>query len=970
MRLYRFALLVFFVGSSMHGLAKPCSAQSFDYPENSKTLFNRWSDKMPTAAPHVPVAPQTISSNGKQQGRSLLKKLLAGPKLSDAGIVQKIKGYDSKKSYLFGGSYAAQSQQPNQRTTYLERRDPNAIERSILEVDGIPRSTARYDLSPSQPSIDFSRQSANLSSNLQSAVAKQSGTTQRMVEQHQARVAKVPQPPARMSAPSPGSFDSEFSKAYQYLNGTQGKTAADNSVRVAALPNGSGNPITEARGKNRFNSGSAQGFDVIPKSLDERELELPPLAPADNTAPEFSSPRFDELPPNQNPSDFAPPSEMKFDLPAEANRRTAQDLDGLEDFKSSPELKADDVAPGPIELLNSNEPSKSLSSQPEPREPVAPPSRVDVMQGHKSWVPPQTRQLKDTAQFPEVSNDQQSARLYQGDDQVTWWKSLVAQPLNPQNNSQAVDTNGLVLETLRRSPRIKAVSKTPLIRELQVVEADAEFDPVTFLQSQFQDRNDPVGNSLTTGGDDFLRDNIWSAEGGIRRRLRNGADYELSQTLGFQNSNSTFFTPQDQGTATLALNVTQPLLRGRGEYVNQAQILIAQSTGGAAWDTFKSELQQELEGMVSAYWDLYLQRSIYLQKKRNVERGQVMLDRLNGRRELDANAVQIARARSAVLTRKTELANAFRDVRNAETEIRRRIADQNWLASQSIELLPAEMPYAQANDLQLEQVVYTALENRPEIAEAIRRIRIAGVQRDVSSNDLLPELSFLFGTYVSALRGDTGIGNAFQDQFGQVRPGYTVGLEFELPYRNRAARSRLQQRSLQFKRLQNELEDVIQSVIAESQVAARQVSSAFETLTAAEQAVKAAKSDLELNEQRWESFALIEGDIAEGQSPTTVLDQLLDSQERLAQSENVYSQAEQELKVAEITLQRIMGTLLLHQQVDFSRSVTNDSPEIHIHKNDQPAHNSHQYIEANPQIEQATYQHTEMVQPSFDYPAE
>ena len=963
MRLYRFALLVFFVGSSLHGLAKPSIAQSFDYPKNSKTLFSRWTNKAPSTAPYVPAAPAS-STDGVSQGKSFLKKLLTGPKLPDVGIVEKIKGYDSKKTYLFGGSYDSQPPQQNQRTAYLEIRDPNAIERSILEVDGQRRgdaqSFAQPNVIPAKTGSDYSPQSTRLPSNVQSGLSQQKGITQRMVEQ--ARVARLPQTPARLSAPYAGSFDNEFSKAYQYLNGPKGKAATDDSVRVAGLPSGNGDPIETARGTNRFKSGGNQEFDLIPRSLDERELELPPLAPTENIVPDFSSPRFDESAPNENPSDFAPPAEMSFDLPAVANPSSGKELNDLEDFESGPERKVDEVAPGPINATD-------RSYEPEPRMSVEPPARVDVLKARDSWIPPQTRQLPESAQTPAVSFDQQSALSFQ-EDHVTWWKSLVAEPLHPQNNSQAVDTHGLVLETLQSSPRIKAVSKTPLIRELQVVEADAEFDPVSFLQSQFQDRNDPVGNSLTTGGDAFLRDNIWSAEGGIRRRLRNGADFELSQTLGFQNSNSNFFTPQDQGTATLALNVTQPLLRGRGEYVNQAQILIAQSTGGAAWDTFKAELQQELEGIVAAYWDLYLQRSIYLQKKRSVERGQVTLDRLNGRRELDAIPVQIARAKSAVLTRKTELANAFRDVRNAETEIRRRVADRNWMASQSIELLPSEMPFAQSNDLQIEQVVYTALENRPEIAEAIRRIRIAGVQRDVSSNDLLPELSFLFGTYVSALRGDTGIGNAFQDQFGQVKPGYTVGLEFELPYRNRAARSRLQQRSLQFKRLQNELEDVIQNVIAESQVAARQVSSAFETLTAAEQAVVAAKADLDLNEERWESFALVEGDIAEGQSPTTVLDQLLDSQERLAQSENVYSQAEMELKVAEITLQRIMGTLLLHQQVDFSRSVSNDAPEVHIRKNDQPADYSQQYFQGNPPVEQATYQHMEMVQPNFSYSAE
>ena len=108
---------------------------------------------------------------------------------------------------------------------------------------------------------------------------------------------------------------------------------------------------------------------------------------------------------------------------------------------------------------------------------------------------------------------------------------------------------------------------------------------------------------------------------------------------------------------------------------------------------------------------------------------------------------------------------------------------------------------------------------------------------------------------------------------------------------------------MQLKRLQNELEEVIQNVIAESQIALRRTTSAIETLVAAEQAIVAARADLTQNETRWESFALVEGDIAEGVNPTTVLDQLLDSQERLSQSEIVYAQAEQELKVAEVALQ-------------------------------------------------------------------
>jgi outer membrane protein len=519
---------------------------------------------------------------------------------------------------------------------------------------------------------------------------------------------------------------------------------------------------------------------------------------------------------------------------------------------------------------------------------------------------------------------------------LTWWKNQVNQPISVGNQSNPVDTNSLVFEALKNSPRIQAISQNPLIRELQVVEADADFDALSFVRTQFEDRNDPVGNTLTTGGAPFLEDHIWFGEFGLRKKMRTGASVELSERLGFHNSNSSFFVPQDQGTATLALNLSQPLLRGSGRYYNESQILIAQAAGGAAWDTFVNELQDELQEVAQSYWKLYYNRSIYLQKKKNVERGEEILDMLEGRSDLDSLPSQITRARSAVRSRRTDLANARRDVRDAATEIRRRIADRNWLENQQVEMLPVEPATVQPLGIDLQQVVFTALENRNEIKETLKRAKIAGIQERISVNELLPELSLLLGTYVSALQGESAIGQAIVDQFGEVRPGYSVGFEFEFPIKNRAARSRLSQRKLQLTKIRAEVDESIQNVIAESQVALRRVTSALETLEAAHQSIEAARADLDQNYGRWEAFALIEGDIADGQTPTTILDQLLDSQERLTAAELIYAQAELELKTAEIALQRTMGTLLMQRNVSFGKVQDCDQPRMIIEQQEQP----------------------------------
>ena len=982
MRIYRSTLLAVLIGASSIGSSLNLNAQSFGYPENSGSIFSRWADRNQKARTPDMSSSQSPAPQKSSKPFSLQRLIGSENKAGSSNLVQRIKGFDSSKAFSLATPHTSDlpHSQDSAQTSWVQPATSSQAEQSILEVveqqPKIDPTSPRYrlgavepirgiDSGPAVPKVDYSRVAGRPAPPQRAAVPQtqaapnyrtaahpisineaqrknaELSTTramlQRQQQQNQALRRDVNSYQRTATAPpriAKGSFENEFNKAYELI-GNKKSPATSSSTNATAPPAArvaQRNSINAVRATHRathpaISAARDSDFDLLPDDGSEGgALQLPPLDSLNEVEPgEFRQLQLNSRAPNEN-SSFSPPDSMVFEVPATAGsvsklQREPDLLPSLKSATSEATQVAPPVAPPEAPPVHPVDIDKQV-------EKFAPVKTSDT------WAPPviaksPTQHMASESPSAAV---QPVTTVETIQEDVAWWKSRVGQPLHFQNNSQPVDTNGLVFEALRSSPLIKAVSKTPLIRELQVVEADAEFDPVAFLDSQFQDRVDPVGNSLTTGGEPFLEDNIWSAEAGIRRRLRNGANFDISQTLGFQNSNSTFFTPQDQGTATLALNVTQPLLRGRGRYVNQAQILIAQSSGSAAWDTFKIDLQEELEGVVSAYWDLYLQRSIFLQKKRNVERGQVMLDRLMGRKGLDSLPAQIARAKSAVLTRRTELANAFRDVRNAETEIRRRVADKNWQASQSIELLPMEMPFAQSSGLELEQVVYTALENRPEIAEAIRRIRIAGVQRDVSANELLPELNLLLGTYVSSLRGDTGIENAFQDQFGQVTPGYSFGLEYELPYRNRAARSRLQQRNLQFQRLQNELENVIQNVIAESQVATRQVSSAFETLKAAREAVVASRTDLVQNEKRWESFALVEGDIADGQSPTIVLDQLLDSQERLSQAENVFAEAEQGLKIAEVSLQRIMGTLLMHQQVDFSRSVNRDVPSIHINK--------------------------------------
>ncbi|MFN7573995.1 MAG: TolC family protein [Planctomycetota bacterium] len=510
----------------------------------------------------------------------------------------------------------------------------------------------------------------------------------------------------------------------------------------------------------------------------------------------------------------------------------------------------------------------------------------------------------------------------------TWWRVEVANPFCGLPQNEPLDLGALIQLTLRGSPYLQAISQEPLVREEDATIARAGFDPVLFARTLYDDRTDPVGNTLTTGGLPFLKDNIWTGQAGIRRKYFTGGKIEASQLLGFQNSNSRFFVPQDQGTATLAINLQQPLLRGAGQTYNRSQIVIAQLNAGASWDQVSWRIQEELARSVSAYWDLYAKRAIYLQMLRNLQRSEAILKRLEARANFDVQALQLAQARAAVTSRRVQLANALRDVRNAETEIRQIVGDTQLIDSDQIELLTVEPPQEVVEPLELSQTVEVALANRPEIREAMNKLKAAAVRNDVTRNEMLPDLSLLFGTYVKGLKGDSALGQAWEQQFVNSTPGYSAGLQYEFPWWNRAATSRNRQNRLEYVRYQNELERATIAVIAETQKGFRTLNSGIETLDSAQIALDAVLAELKQLEVRWDAFPLVEGDWFEGQTQSLLLDQLLAAQQKVTDQEREVTLAELELKRAQINLRRAMGVVLDYYQVNAETSCIDDLPQI------------------------------------------
>lgn len=495
------------------------------------------------------------------------------------------------------------------------------------------------------------------------------------------------------------------------------------------------------------------------------------------------------------------------------------------------------------------------------------------------------------------------------DGYAPWWQSVMSNRLQAGTSGTPVDLETLIVRTLQSSAQVKVFSDLPFIRQTAIIEAEAAFDWAAFMNTRWDDLSDPVGNILTTGGSPRFRVNQWSNSAGLRRRNTQGGYFEIAQDFGFQNNNSTFFQPNNQGTSRLRLSYTQPLRRGAGEVYNTSLIVLANIDADIAQDEFSRQLQSHLLEVTRAYWSLYLERVALVQKQQLFLRAEQIQEKLVGRQNVDVVGSQLVRVDAAVTARKAELVRAEMAVRNAQERIHALVNDPELANIVNLEIIPTDIPTRNSEQLNVGEILSTALQMRPEVNQALKQIRGACVRLGMSKNEMLPQLDLVLESYTAGLRGNSNIGGAFQDQFSTGEPGYSVGLNYEIPIGNRAARARFQRRRLELRQLQNQFRTTVETLMMETKVAAREVRTADREFKAKYHSMEAASKRLDNIEQRWEALPGVESSIG------LYLDDVLTAQQQLADAEFEFAKSETTYNLALMNLKRATGMLLQHEQV-------------------------------------------------------
>nr|WP_039960859.1 TolC family protein [Rhodopirellula europaea] len=495
------------------------------------------------------------------------------------------------------------------------------------------------------------------------------------------------------------------------------------------------------------------------------------------------------------------------------------------------------------------------------------------------------------------------------DTVAPWWESIAFSGLLQTPEQVSFDLPTVLTDTLETSPRISSVSRRTSIAYEKIVQQNAVFDPTLLLEGGYGRVNDPVGSTLTTGGPDRLIQNSVIASGGFRKLTRRGAVVDLTQELGTLDSNSLFFEPNPQGNSRVSLSITQPLLATSGEVYNTRLVTQASIESRIAWQEMRSEIESHLVDTFQAFWRLYERRCHLVQQRSLIERGEQIARIVDGRADLDSGPLQRIKVQRRLANDRDRQIEIEAELQRLQVRLRTLVGSPEIAAmKQSVELIPLANPDIPKEDIELKDAIVRGLEYRPDIQAATQELASAGLGINVTRNELKPQLDAVFDAYLSGLRGDNRFLQAFGDQFTEG-PGLTATLQYSLPYGRRAARSRVREARYRYQQRSEELRQSLLVARREIETALIQADANFRLRESKAITLQAAIREEEIAMRRWE---LLAGD---GGPTALVLEDLLETQKRRTESEQLFVTAQVSSIISLIELQKAMGTLLMTEGV-------------------------------------------------------
>ena len=479
-----------------------------------------------------------------------------------------------------------------------------------------------------------------------------------------------------------------------------------------------------------------------------------------------------------------------------------------------------------------------------------------------------------------------------------------------------IDLTSAVRKAIEHNLDLRIAKLNPQISELVIEQAEAVFDSAIFAEANYAKRDTPQPPGAIPGLSGDQQSSTRSLTTGIRQDLTTGGRITAQATVARNQQNPSFFGVGRFYDSDVLLQLEQPLLRGFGSEVTEANIELAGIANQADQAALTQSMIELANAVEQTYWQLVAARSTLLVQQRLFDRTVAMRDKLEPRFGFDLLLADLNEVNARVDQRYADVLRAQRNIRALSDQLKRLINDPELPVIDETLLDPSDTPAEDAITFSLLDQVTTALQQRPEIESALLAIDDADVRRVVADNAQLPILNLVASANANGLDVNDP-GDALANNFDFDYIDYAVGVQFEQPWGNRAAESVFKQRTLERQRALENYRSQAQLVTLEVKDALRSVGTNYRLIDTTRSQRRASALSLEVA-----SIQLEKGGRNEAETFTTRVDRVLARQDALAQAELAEVQALSDYMIAVSELRRATGTSLKQAGVEIEGDAT------------------------------------------------
>ena len=351
----------------------------------------------------------------------------------------------------------------------------------------------------------------------------------------------------------------------------------------------------------------------------------------------------------------------------------------------------------------------------------------------------------------------------------------------------------------------------------------SSYDPAVTVSVGSEHQTTPLAN-LQIYGVPSLQLNTGQATFGYVQAFATGTSISFQFSNSRQSTNSPFLFLSPATSGMFRFTIQQEILAGFGFGPNLRYLRIARNNKKISDIAFKDQVIATVTQIENIYWDLV---SAYEQTQVNEQSSAFAQQTLeNARKQLKLESIpeiDVMRAEAELSRRDQDLTVARTSLQLQETLMMNAVTKN--LSDPLLEAMPViPTDRMQANQIhaasEIQELIAQALQHRPELAETDVDLLNRQISRKAARNALLPSLSLvgfyggsgLAGPLNPLCQGCTSsvpvdFAGALGNTFNNSSPDYYIGLNLNIPIRNRVAkadqyRSELEYRQAELRREQ------------------------------------------------------------------------------------------------------------------------------------------------------------------------